>query len=122
MNGAGVTSLLASTGEDTEGLDVAPSGPDVGKLFVASEGGGNIRTVDAVGTLTVVANVPSAEELSVVPLSINTSSLVEGMYGANYAADIVKAPASDFVGLAGDIIITGETTHNVTDLHWNGSA
>jgi hypothetical protein len=40
--------LLASTGEDTEGLDIAPLtvfGLFVGQLFVASEGSGLIRAI-----------------------------------------------------------------------------
>jgi len=123
VDGAGTVTGAAffSTGEDTEGLDVAQTGPNAGQLIVASEGSGKIRAITTAGISAVIATVASAEELSVVPLGINTLSPVEGFYGANYAVDIQKAPASDFVGLAGDIIITGEGTGVITDLHWNGS-
>jgi hypothetical protein len=124
VNSAGVASLLATTGEDTEGLDVAPLGSAgvlSGDLFVASEGSGNIRAITPGGLVSVVANVPSAEELTFVPLNLgSTGNPVEGLYGADYSVNVVKAGVSQFTGLLGDIIVTGETTHNVTDLHFTG--
>jgi hypothetical protein len=126
VTSAGVATLLASTGEDTEGLDVAPlgsAGAFSGSLFVASEGSGNIRAITPLGAITVVANVPSAEELTFVPLNLGASGdPAEGFYGANYSVNVQKAGVSQFTGLLGDIIVTGETTHNVTDLHFNGTS
>jgi hypothetical protein len=117
-----LATLIASTGEDTEGLDIAVAGPDAGDLIVASEGSGNIRAISpTLGLLGVIANVPSAEELTFVPLNLNTGDPVEGFYGANYPVDIQKADASQFTSELGDIIVTGETTHLVTDLHFNGT-
>ena len=128
VNSGGVATLIASTGQDTEGLDVAPLGgnlgPYNGDLLVASEGSGDIRAINPIThTVTIIAAVGSAEELSVVPLNLGSSgNPVEGMYGADYSINVVKAGAAQFAGLQGDIILTGETTHLVTDLHWNGSA
>ena len=122
VNSAGTATLLASTGEDTEGLDIAQTGPDAGKLIVASEGSGSIRSITPGGAMTVIATVSSAEELSVVPLGINVASPIEGFYAANYAVDVQKVDASQCVGMAGDIVITGETSHNITVLHWNGAS
>lgn len=126
VNAAGIATLLASTGEDTEGLSFAPQalGPNVpsGTLVVASEGTGNLRAISPTGTVTVIANVGSAEMVSFVPLNLGISgNPLEGFYAANYNLDVIKAPASDFSPYLGDIIVTGETTHQVTDLHWNGS-
>jgi hypothetical protein len=127
VNSAGVATLLANTGEDTEGLDVAPLGgnlgPFNGDLIVASEGSGNIRAIDpTTHALTILTNVSGAEELSVVPLDLGASgNPVEGMYGADYSVNVVKAGASQFAGLQGDIVVTGEFTHLVWDLHWNGT-
>jgi hypothetical protein len=125
INSAGVVTPLASTGEDTEGLDIAPLGSAgifSGDLFTASEGSGNIRAITPAGTMTIVANVPSAEELTFVPLDLGaTGNPVEGFYGASYPANVQKAGVSQFIGLQGDIIVTGETTHNVTDLHFLGN-
>lgn len=127
ITSAGVTTLIAQTGEDTEGLDIAPLGGNLGvvngDLLVASEGSGNIRAITPVThTVSIIASAISAEELSVVPLNLGASgNPVEGMYGANYAVNVLKAGASQFAGLQGDIIVTGETTHQVYDIHWNGT-
>src|SRR5437667_5859859 len=74
----GVVTPLASTGEDTEGLDVAPLGGNLGAfngdLIVASEGTGRIRALDPIShSLTVFATVAGGEELSVVPLNLGAS-------------------------------------------------
>jgi len=123
-NSAGVALLLASVGEDTEGLDVAPLGNGFagfdGQLIVASEGSGLLRAISTAGVVTPFAAVPSAEELSFVPLNLGASgNPVEGFYGANYTPNVIKADASEFVGMQGDIIVTGETTHLVNRVHWN---
>ncbi len=51
VDSAGTPSLLASVGEDTEGLDVAPLGNNFsvfdGQLIVASEGSGTLRRLAA---------------------------------------------------------------------------
>ena len=36
-------------------------------------------------------------------------------------SDVIFAGASEFNGLQGDLIVTGETTHQVTDVHWDGT-
>ena len=126
VDAVGHATLLASVGEDAEGLSFAPQsvGPDVpsGTLVVASEGSGNLRAISPLGAVKIIANVGSAEMVSFVPLNLGVSgNPLEGFYAANYALDVIKAPATDFSAYLGDIIVTGETTHNVTDLHWNGS-
>ncbi|PYT32105.1 MAG: hypothetical protein DMG58_10735, partial [Acidobacteria bacterium] len=123
----GVVTPLASTGEDTEGLDVAPLGGNLGAfngdLIVASEGTGRIRALDPIShSLTVFATVAGGEELSVVPLNLGASgNPVEGMYGADYSFDVVKADASQFTAFKGDVIVTGEFTHRVSDIHFDGT-
>ena len=124
-NSAGGVSLLASVDEDTEGLDVAPLGNGFGgldgRLVVASEGSGLLRAISPSGTVTPFATVSSAEELNFVPLNLGASgSPVEGFYGANYTQNVIKADASQFNGMQGDIIVTGETTGQVSRVHWNG--
>ena len=51
VDNAGTPALLASVGEDTEGLDVAPLGNNFsvfdGQLIVASEGSGTLRPLAA---------------------------------------------------------------------------
>lgn len=122
VNSAGIATLIASTGEDTEGLDIAVAGPYQGDLVVASEGSGNIRAIDPTShAMSVIANVSGAEELTFVPMDLNTSDTVEGFYGANYPYNVQKADASQFTGMLGDIIVTGEYTHKITSLHWDGT-
>jgi hypothetical protein len=124
VNSAGTPTLLASVGEDTEGLDVAPLGNNFssfdGRLIVASEGSGTLRAISSAGVVTPFANVPSGEELSFVPLNLGASgNPVEGFYGADYTPNVIKAGVTEFTGMQGDVIVTGETTHQVTRVHWN---
>lgn len=127
INSAGATTLLASTGEDTEGLDIAPAGFGSfgGQLVVASEGSGLLRAIDSAGVITVVNPgnpIPGAEELGFVPLNLGASgNSLEGFYGANYTPNVIKANADQFTSYLGDAIVTGEFNHIVTRVHFNGS-
>lgn len=127
VNNAGVATELANVGQDAEGLSFAPQafGPyAAGTLFVASEGPGILRAITPGGVVTTaVTGVPSAEMVSFVPLNLGSSgNPLEGFYAAAYPNNIQKAPASEFVPFLGDAIITGESTHQVSQVHWNGSA
>lgn len=130
IDSAGTPSLLAAVGEDTEGLDIAPLGAQFGafdgQVIVASEGSGLLRAIATDGTVNVInpsIPVPSAEELTFVPLDLGASgNPVEGFYGSDYPPDVVKADVAEFVSMNGDAIVTGETTHTVHRVHWNGSA
>jgi hypothetical protein len=124
VDSAGKKKLLASVGEDTEGLDVAPTGPGAhsgpynGQLIVASEGSGKLRAISREGTVTelplkgevqrgVIPGGP--EELTFVPLNLGASGdPVGGFYGSSYTEKVIKVPASAFAGLQGDIILTLE--------------
>ena len=134
VTSSGSASLLANVGEDVEGLDVAPLGNNFstfdGDLIVASEGSGMLRAISPSGGATPLSNgsgspviIPSAEELTFVPLNLGMSGgSLEGLYGSNYGADNVqKANENQFLGMQGDIIVTGETTGDVSQVHWNGS-
>ena len=134
VNSAGVATQIASTGEDTEGLDVAPLGGNWGglngALFVASENSGTIRAILPSNTpslpgITVATGLTGAEQLSFVPLNLGASgSPLEGMYSANYAVDVLHAPWQNFTGLLNDIILTSEAGINggtIWDLKPNGT-
>jgi hypothetical protein len=126
VNSAGAATLLASTGEDTEGLDIAPNGvfgPYAGQLIVASEGSGLLRAITTGGIVTILnqANpISGAEELTFVPANLGAGGSVEGFYGADYTPDVVKGAASEFTSFIGDIIVTGEFSHVVWDVKLNG--
>jgi len=133
VNSAGVPTQIAYTGEDTEGLDIAPIastpiwGSLAGSLFVASEGSGMIRAIDPItSAITLVAQtpfgIPSAEQLNFVPMDLGASgNPLEGLYSASYDgnsnnSNVVFAPASQFAGLQGHIILTGELSRDIYDL------
>jgi hypothetical protein len=123
VNSAGVPTLLANVGEDAEGLSFAPQafGPYAkGTLIVASEGSGTLRAITPGGTKTTVTTIGSAEMVSFVPLNLGSSgNPVEGFYAADFAVQIIKADASQFASYLGDMIVTGETTHQVWDVHFD---
>jgi hypothetical protein len=130
VNSAGTASLLASVGEDTEGLDIAPLGANFaghdGQLIVASEGSGRLRAIDTSGNVTILNDsqrIAGAEELTFIPLNLGQSgSFVEGFYGSNYTPNVVKANADQFSGMQGDVVVTGEFSHIINRVHWNGSS
>jgi hypothetical protein len=127
ITSGGVVTLLASIGEDTEGMDIATSawGGYAGYLLVGSEGSGTIRLVSPSGVITVVASVgsfPGAETISFVPLDLSTSDPLQGFYVSNYPVDVQFAAASNFTGLLGDAIVTDEFGGSTMwDVHYDGT-
>lgn len=134
ITSGGAISPLASVGEDVEGLDVAPLGGGFatfdGQLIVASEVSGKLRAISPGGVVTELNNgslggpitVSSAEELTFVPLNLGvTGNPLEGLYGANYTQNVLKADYSEFLGMEGDIIVTSEIGSQVSNVHWNGT-
>ena len=126
VSNTGVATLLASTGEDTEGLSFtqqAFGSYAAGTLFVASEGSGTLRAITPAGVVTTaVTNLPGAEMVSFVPLNLGASgNPVEGFYAASFPNNIITADASQFLPYLGDAIVTSETGHQVWDIHFNGS-
>jgi hypothetical protein len=127
INSAGTPTLLASIGEDTEGMDIAPSSwtSVAGQLLVASEGSGKLRFVSPTGVVTDTnVKVSAAETVSFVPANFGDSgNPLEGFYVANYDQDIQKAGnVSEFAPYKGDAIITSEFGSNspLWDLKYNG--
>lgn len=112
FSSAGVRTLIASVGEDAEGMDIASSvyGPYAGQLLVASEGSGSVRAISPGGVISLlISGVSVVETISTVPLNLGASgNPVEGFYVANYPIDVQKAPVSSFTGLNGYAILLGE--------------
>jgi hypothetical protein len=132
VSNGGVATLLANVGEDAEGLSFAPQAFGSfakGTLFVASEGSGSLRAINAGGTITpvigagsTVAGIAGAEMVSFVPLNLGSSgNTVEGFYAAAFPNNIQKAGASQFAPYLGDAVITSETGRGVFDVHFNGT-
>ena len=134
FDSAGTPTLIASVGEDTEGMDIASTayGQYAGDLLVSSENSGEVRAVSPgpLHTVTVLQSsgggnlfVSRAETVSTVPLDLGLSgNPLEGFYVANYNTDIQFADATQFAGLQGDAIVTSEIFGGspISDLHYNG--
>jgi len=127
VDSTGFATLLASVGEDTEGMDIATSawGAFAGDVLVSSEGTGLLRLINPSGAIDkVIGPISAAETVSFVPLNLGSSgNPLEGFYDANFAVNIQSAPASEFATLLGDAIITSEFGSNspVWDLHFDGT-
>ncbi|HTA69002.1 MAG TPA: hypothetical protein VK776_12020 [Bryobacteraceae bacterium] len=127
INSSGAASLVASVGEDTEGMDIATSawGSFAGDLLVASENSGTVRLVSPTGVVTVVGSTGAfsgAETVSFVPLNLDATDPLQGFYVANYATNVQFAAASNFTSLLGDAVVTDETGGSTMwDVHYNGS-
>lgn len=121
VDSAGAPTLLARVGEDTEGMDIAPSnwGPFAGQLLVTSEGSGALRFISSTGTITNSGvSVAAAETVSFVPSNLgNSGNPLEGFYVANYPVDIQKADTSQFTAFKGDAIVTSEFGSNAPLSH-----
>lgn len=126
VSSAGVATLLANVGADTEGLDFMPQafGPHpAGTLVVLSEGNGRVRAISAAGVVTDLGlqfNTP--EMISFVPLDFAlTVDPLAGFYAARYPNEVVKASAVDFAAYAGQAIVTEEGTHDLYAVSYDGS-
>ena len=108
----GSVTLLASVGEDTEGMDIAPAGWGAlaGQLLVSSETTGTIRAISPGGAITTVATgVPQAETVSAGPTTFSAAGPpTQGFYVANCTYDIQLADYTQFAGYEGDVIVTSE--------------
>jgi hypothetical protein len=139
VNALGAVSLLASLGEDAEGMDIIPTNATfctfAGHLVVASEGSGNLRAISPTGVVTILnpANpIRWAEMVAFVPLNFGASgNPLEGFYESNYSASsttaVWKANAGQFTALRGDLLVTSELTNGTTPpqvmrVHWTGTA
>ncbi len=131
IDSSGAGTVLASLGEDAEGMDIASSlfGPKAGQLLVSSEGSGRIRAITPGGVVSVLMSgvgtellIDDAESVSTVPLNLGASgNPLEGLYIANYAVDVQKADASQFAGMLGDVVVTSEDGSNarVWQVHYD---
>lgn len=126
VSSAGVPTFLINVGEDTEGMDIAPSsfGPYAGDLMVGSEGTGTLRFITPAGSIvrTFAGQFAGAETVSTIPTSLDGSNPLQGFYVANFPTDIQFAQANQFVtqGLQGCVIVTDENASNTaSDLCYN---
>lgn len=122
ITSAGAATMLADVGEHLEGLLSVPNnsvqyGPLAGKIIAGAEGSGRMYVFDNAGLV-------GFHELGVNIEDIDLIEPNENFYGVNFgSSSILGAPASDFTGMVGDILLTQETHSGsgLYQLEWNGS-
>ena len=114
---------LASTGVHLEGVitvpnNVAKYGPLAGKIIAGAEGQNRLYTVDPSGNTVFYTLTVPIEDIDLIPAN-------ENFYGVNFGTGkLLGAPASEFAGMAGDILLTSEFGGASTGLYrltWDGA-
>jgi hypothetical protein len=126
IDSTGTTSAspLASIGTHLEGMitvpnDVARYGPLAGKIIAGAEGQGLLYAIDAQGNVTSFNVGVFIEDIDLIPAN-------ENFFGVNFGTNrILGAPASEFAGLVGDILLTqevgGSSPSGLFRLFWDGN-
>ena len=114
---------LASLDTHLEGVitvpdDAAKYGPLAGKIIAGAEDQGRLYVIAPDGTVSFFAPGVNIEDIDLIPTN-------ENFFGVNFGTSkILGAPASDFSGIVGDILLTQEF-HSGTGLFrlfWDGSS
>jgi hypothetical protein len=141
VTSAGVATLVANIGTMIEGPVVAPPSfaPYGGQIIVAAEGVSRVYAVSNTGVVTHIADWPAAEAVHVIPQTVCSFGNSGGaLFATDFPNGVEKYPVSDFTGLAGRLLVTGEnggiglmtsngasivmTTFNTDGTHYEGSA
>ena len=123
VNAAGVPTMLADVNVHLEGLlsipnDVATYGPLAGKIIAGAEDQSLLYAFDGTGAFTTHNVGVAIEDIDLIPEN-------ENFFGVNYGTGrLLGAPASQFDGIEGDILLTQEfdTDSGLHRLYWNGSS
>lgn len=125
ITAGGTPSLLADLDVHLEGVVVVPNipvrfGPIAGKIIAGAEDQVMMHAFDATGLV-------GSYSLGVAIEDIDYVSPNENFYGVNFGTSrLLGAPASEFAGLVGDVLLTTETvgagTSGLARLHWDGAA
>ena len=116
------TPLASIVGVHLEGVitvpnDVAKYGPLAGKIIAGAEGQHRLYTIDTLGNVAFFDSLPAIEDIDLIPSN-------ENFYGVNFGTGkLLGAPASEFAGMAGDILLTSEFEGSASGLFrltWNG--
>jgi hypothetical protein len=118
VTSAGVPTLVASLGTHLEGVCTLSTnpvlyGPWSGRMLVGAEGLGGMFAISPSGVATFYPGI-GAEDIDVVPGSQN-------WFACNYPNTIMGAPASQFAGKVGHVLIAAEFgSPNLFSVVWNG--
>lgn len=122
VDSAATPTLVASVGQHLEGVMTVPNDPSkygflAGKIIAGSEGTGRLYYFDTAGTVNFILPGVAIEDIDLI-------TGTENFFGVNFGTGrILGAPASEFAGMAGDILLTQESHSGVGlyQFHWDGS-
>ena len=121
VTSAGVGTMLADVNTHLEGMitvpnDVAKYGPLAGKIIAGAEGEGRLYIFDNTGFIDNPLIGVNIEDIDLIVAN-------ENFFGVNFGTNrLLGAPASEFAGIVGGILLTQET-HSGSGLYnltWNG--
>jgi hypothetical protein len=123
INSAGVPTFVNDVDVHLEGMitvpaDAAKYGPLAGKAIVGAEEQTLLYAFDTTGGFSTFSVGVSIEDIDLIPAN-------ENFFGVNYGSSLLLgAPASDFDGIEGDILLTQEfdSDSGLHRLYWNGSS
>jgi len=121
VTSAGASTKLADVNTHLEGLITVPDnaakyGPLAGKIIAGAEGAGLMYVFDTGGLVTT-------HNLGVAIEDIDLITPNENFFGVNFGSSkLLGAPASEFAGIAGDILLTQESHSGsgLFRLFWSG--
>jgi hypothetical protein len=120
ITSAGGASLLTNLSTHLEGVTTVPNdpqyGPWAGKILAGAEQQGRIYAIDASGASQSYELGIDPEDFDIVPPN-------ENFFGVNFGGGaLMGAPASEFAGMVGDIIIAdefGSPNAPLWNVHWD---
>lgn len=122
VDSTGTPTFIANVQTHLEGLLVVPNdvskyGPLAGKIIAGAEGQGLMYAFDASGAFNTYALGVNIEDIDLIEPGAN-------FFGVNFGTNrILGAPASEFSGMVGDILLTQEFggASGLFRMYWNGS-
>ncbi len=124
VNSLGAPTKLADVNTHLEGVITVPNdptkyGPLAGKIIAGAEGQVRLYAIDTAGNTAFYNLNVSIEDIDLIPAN-------ENFFGVNFGTGrILGAPASDFVSMVGDILLTqelGGAPSGLFRLFWDGSS
>lgn len=122
IDSLGTPTFIADVNVHLEGLitvpnDAAKYGPLAGKIIAGAEGAGLLYVFDNSGFVATHNVGVAIEDIDLIPDN-------ENFFGVNFGTSrILGAPASEFDGMEGDILLTSEfggSSAGLFRLHWDG--
>jgi hypothetical protein len=121
VTSAGIPTKLASLGTHLEGVTTVPNdvlkyGPWAGKILAGAEQQGCVYSIDALGNRQCWSLGINPEDIDIIPTNGN-------FFGVDYGGGVLwGAPASEFAGMTGDVLITQEAPGLLWHVRWDAAS